>query len=433
MSDESMLARIAKYLIAKIRSGKMTVTHNWRNVRSAAAVSALALPSLIVGALYYTLSVREHAKGGADRNGGAAKSASNDRGLDVSGQIQSVSPMPEHPAKGDTRTQAQHEDTGPIQSGPGGIGPGSAGLSTGAALGKSSRAGRLQAAPSLASPIANPPIEGLAAMPITIRMGTLAPSGSSFHAALVKMGQKWRDSSGGSIKLIIYPDGHQGGEAAMVNKMRVHFLGAGMFTAVGLSEIDRSVGGFSFLPLMFRSWEEHDYVFQRLSSQLEKLLLNKGFVVLFWGDAGWVRFFSKTPALRPDDFKRLKIFAWEGDPQQAALMKSLGFNPVSTETTDALFGLQVDRINAIPLPPNQALLTQCYIHAKNMLDLKWSMLSGGAVIRKDIWDKIPSDIQAKLRDAAAATGAIIRDSCRKEDEASIAAALSRPLLAARRH
>ena len=257
--------------------------------------------------------------------------------------------------------------------------------------------------------------------PLQVRLGTLAPSGSSFHTALVEMGQKWRDMSGSSVKLTIYPDGTQGGEADMVRMMRAGILTAGMFTVVGLSEIDPSVGGLSFLPLTFRSWEEYDYVVEKLSPRLEKLLLDKGFVVLFWGDAGWVRFFSKSSAVRPDDFKQFKIFTWAGSAYQVDLMKALGYHPVPRETADILPGLKTDLINAIPLPPNQAMLGQCYTIAKHMLALKWTVLSGATIIRKDTWDKIPPDIQQNLRSAAAVAGAKIRASDRKEDEDSIAA------------
>jgi TRAP-type transport system periplasmic protein len=257
--------------------------------------------------------------------------------------------------------------------------------------------------------------------PLRIPLGTLAPRGSSFYLALAEMKEKWRNASGGAVELIIYPDGVQGGEADMVRGLRVRSLAAGMFTVVGLSEIDRSVGGLSFLPLTFRSWEEYDYVVEKLSPRLEKLLLDKGFVVLFWGDAGWVRFFSKTAAIHPDDFKPLKMFTWAGNSDQVDLMKSLGYHPVPRETADILPGLRTNLINAIPLPPNQALLGQCYTIANHMLDLKWSVLSGGTVIRKDVWEKIPLDIQEQLRSAAAQAGAKIRASDRKEDEESIAA------------
>jgi TRAP-type transport system periplasmic protein len=257
--------------------------------------------------------------------------------------------------------------------------------------------------------------------PVTIRLGTLAPSGSSFHNALMEMGQQWRNISGGAIKLVIYPDGTQGGEADMVRLLRAKALTAGMFTVVGLSEIDRSVSGLSFLPLTFRSWDEYDYVQEKLAPRLEKLLLDKGFVVLFWGDAGWVRFFSKSPAVHPDDFKKFKMFTWAGDAYQVDLMKSLGYNPVPRETADILPGLKTNLITALSLPPSQALVGQIYTLASHMLDLKWSVLSGGAIIRKDAWDKIPPEMQKQLRAAATAAGAKIRASARKEDEENIVA------------
>jgi len=263
--------------------------------------------------------------------------------------------------------------------------------------------------------------------PVTVRLGTLAPTGSSYHAALVEMGQKWRDVTGGAVKLTIYPDGTQGGEADMVRLMRAGALNAGMLTVVGLSEIDKSVGGLSFLPLTFRSWQEFDYVLGKLGPQLEQRLLEKGFVVLFWGDAGWVRFFSKTPAVKPDDFKQLKMFTWAGNAFQVDMMKSLGYTPVPLETASILPGLKTGLISAIPLPPNQALMGQIYTGAPNMLDLKWSVLSGATVIRKDTWDKIPADAQKQLREAAVAAGVKMRAASRKEDEAAIAAMVKKGL------
>jgi TRAP-type C4-dicarboxylate transport system substrate-binding protein len=264
------------------------------------------------------------------------------------------------------------------------------------------------------------PAESRAMDPVVIRLGTLAPTGGSFHAALVEMGQKWRDSSGGSIKLTVYPDGTQGGEADMVRMMRAGVLNAGLLTVVGLSEIDPAVGGLSFLPLAIRSWDEYDYVVEKLAPRLEKLLLDKGFVVLFWGDAGWVRFFSKTPAMHPDDFKQFKMFTWAGNSYQVDLMRSLGYRPVPLETANILPGLRTNLINAIPLPANQALMGQVYTVASNMLALKWSVLSGAAVIRKDTWDKIPADIQKQLRASASVAGSKIRVSDRKEDDEAIA-------------
>ncbi|MBI4026004.1 MAG: TRAP transporter substrate-binding protein DctP, partial [Verrucomicrobia bacterium] len=171
-----------------------------------------------------------------------------------------------------------------------------------------------------------------------VKLATLAPRGTSFHQTLQTMGEKWRQSPGGGVALTIYPDGTMGGEANMVRKMRAGQIQAAMLSVGGLSEIEDSVRALQNMPMMFHSLEEVDYVREKLQPALEKKFLEKGFVILFWGDAGWVRFFSRHPAVRPDDFKKLKMFAWSGDNNQIDIMKSAGYHPVPLEYTDTLTG-----------------------------------------------------------------------------------------------
>jgi TRAP-type C4-dicarboxylate transport system substrate-binding protein len=56
-----------------------------------------------------------------------------------------------------------------------------------------------------------------------------------------------------------------------------------------------------------------------------------------------------------------------------------------------------------------------------MLSLNWSVLSGGTIIKKELWNKISPDMQKKLMEAAVAAGAKMRDASRKEDESAIKA------------
>jgi len=115
------------------------------------------------------------------------------------------------------------------------------------------------------------------------------------------------------------------------------------------------------------------------------------------------------------------MFIIAGNAYQVDLMKALGYQPVPSQTAEILTGFRTDLFNAIYMPPNQALAGQIYTVARYMLDLKWTILSGALVIRKDTWDKIPPDIQKQIRSAAAAAGAKIRANDRKEDLESIAA------------
>ncbi len=106
------------------------------------------------------------------------------------------------------------------------------------------------------------------------------------------------------------------------------------FQVVDLREIEPSIAALQNMPLMFKSWEEVDYVREKMRPAMEKKFLDKAFVVLAWGDAGWVRFFSKEPAVRPDDFKKMKFFAWGSEIEQQEIMKRLGYTPVPLETGD---------------------------------------------------------------------------------------------------
>src|SRR6266542_5462303 len=222
---------------------------------------------------------------------------------------------------------------------------------------------------------------------VRINLGTLAPRGSTYHQSLQAMAERWKQIPGGGARLVIYPDGTQGGETDMVRLMRVGSLHAGLVTAVGLAEIEPGVTGLQSLPMMFRNFDEVEYVNDKLRPMLEKRLADKGFVVLFWVDAGWVRYFSREPMLTPEDMKKRKVFVWAGNPAQVDIMKKHGYNPVGLETADILPGLQTGLINVVPVPAILALSSQIDKRAPHMIDLKWAPLVGGCVVKKDIWDK----------------------------------------------
>jgi TRAP-type C4-dicarboxylate transport system substrate-binding protein len=263
--------------------------------------------------------------------------------------------------------------------------------------------------------------------PVRVRLGTLAPRGSSYYKHLQAMGEKWRQAPGGGVQLTIYPDGTMGGEADMVRRMRLGQLQAGMLTAVGLADIEPGVAGLQNLPMMFRSLEEVDYIGEKLQPMLERRLEEKGFVVLFWGDSGWVRFFSKQPVIRPDDLKQSRLFVWAGSATDVDTYRSVGVNPVPLETVDILPSLQTGLIDAVPLPPSIALAGQVDGAAPHMLDLAWAPLVGAAVITRKTWDAIPLEGRNALRTVAMEAGKLIKADGRRESVESIEAMRKRGL------
>jgi len=269
------------------------------------------------------------------------------------------------------------------------------------------------------------------AEPIKLRLGSLIPKNSVYHRVLLEMGESWKKAQNDGSTITIYTDGSQGSETDMVKRMRIGQLNAALITVVGLYEIESSVSALQTMPLMFRSWEELDYVRERIRPAMEKKFLDKGYVVLLWGDAGWVRFFSREPVRRPDDFKKLKMFTWASESEQAQIMRAMGYQPVSLEPSDVLPALQTGLISIVPATPYFALTAQYYGPAPYMLDLNWAPIVGALVVTRKAWDSMTPAGRDAMRAAAVKYGPQMRAKARSENEEAVAAMQKRGLQVAR--
>jgi len=278
---------------------------------------------------------------------------------------------------------------------------------------------------SLCAALALPPLaRGATAR---LRFATLVPRGSLYHRVLLEIGEAWRHAERLESGFTVFTDGVQGDELDIVRRMRIGQLNGAMISVVGLAAIEPGVTALQFMPLMFRSWEEMDAASHKLRPLLEQRIAARGFVVLYWGEAGWVRFFSKTPAVRPADFQRLKIFAWSGTPAQIELMRALGYQPVSLETADILPGLQTGLIDAVPVIAGWALAAQVDAIAPHMLDMRWVPITGAAVMTREAWEGISPGGQAAVRAACARASDTLRAERERADQAAIEAMRRRGL------
>lgn len=262
--------------------------------------------------------------------------------------------------------------------------------------------------------------------PVVLKMGTSAPEGSSWHQIFKEMGDKWKQAPGGGVTLRIYPGGVLGDEPDLVRKMRVGQIQAAALTSVGLSDIDESAAALT-IPMLYRSYEELDHVREGLRPALERRLEEKDFVVLNWGDAGWVMFFAKEPFRTPDDVRKMKLFVWAGDNEAVDVWKASGFHPVPLAATDILPGLQSGLINAFDTTPLLALASQWFGPAPYMLDLKWAPLVGATVVTRKAWDRVPAPARPVLLKAAADAGERLRGEIRAGNEQAIEAMKKRGL------
>ena len=266
-----------------------------------------------------------------------------------------------------------------------------------------------------------------AAAPVRIRLGTLVPQGTSYHRILQTMGEAWRTATNGRVQTTVYA-GTMGSEGELVRRLRLGQLQAATLSGVGMKELEPGIGAVQSVPMLFRSIAELEFVMSRIEADLNRRLYERGFVVLFWADAGWVRFFSRTAATRPDEFRRMKLFITAGETEEFDIMRSAGYQPVALEWTDALTSLQTGMIDALETIPFYALAGQFYTVASHMLELNWAPLIGATVVSRRTWESLPEETRTALRAAAVASGREFKARALAEAEESVAAMRQRGLV-----
>ena len=252
----------------------------------------------------------------------------------------------------------------------------------------------------------------LQAAPVVVKMGTLVPDGSAWHVILKQMGEKWKANG---VELRLYPGGILGDEKDVIRKMRIGQVQGGVMTVVGLAEIDKSVMALA-MPMMYESDDELDYVREKMMTHFTQRFAKKGFVILNWGDAGWVTFFGKKAIHTPEELKAHKFFIWAGDSDSLNIWKSAGYSPIPLAPTDILTGLQTGLIDSFDTTPITALSFQWFKSAPYMTELKWAPLVGGTVISKKTWDALTPAQRDAIQKASSDAGLALRKDIRSQEQ-----------------
>jgi TRAP-type C4-dicarboxylate transport system substrate-binding protein len=259
-----------------------------------------------------------------------------------------------------------------------------------------------------------------------IKLATMAPDGSSWHELLKDLQADWTKASGGRVELRVFAGGVAGDEPVVMKKMGINNYQAALISSHGLGTIDKSARVLT-VPRMLRNNEELDRALEIMAPELERRLDEKGYVVLFWADAGWIKFFTPSPDATVQGVKRHRLFSWAGDSEGLDLWKKAGFNVVPLPATELLTSLQTKMVNAFDTMPYYALASQAYRHTEYMIDMNWAPLPGALIMTKIAWAKIPDDLKPVLKEVSAKYAARFRNETRRMDAEAVAAMKERGL------
>ena len=240
---------------------------------------------------------------------------------------------------------------------------------------------------------------------VTIKLGTLAPAGSTWHEILKEMAQRWEQASGGQVKLRVYAGGTQGSEGDMVRKMGIGQLQASSISNIGMHDILPEPQMLS-LPMFFTDEAEVECTFAKSRAKIEAAFEARNYVVLQWSRIGAMSMFCDKPYRTPAELEagNAKVFAWEGDPKSVDAWRAAGFRPVVLSSTDVVPSLQTGMINCITNVPLFILTARLFEKADNMVDLPWGFIYGATIVRKDAWEKIGLELRTRLQAIAVELG-----------------------------
>jgi TRAP-type C4-dicarboxylate transport system substrate-binding protein len=220
---------------------------------------------------------------------------------------------------------------------------------------------------------------------VIIKIATLAPRTSA--ESMEEFRTLVKQKTNNEVSFTVYYGGVQGDEDDMLRKIRLGQLHGAALSGHGLGLIVSEVR-VTELPYLFWNYEEVEYVRSRLENTMNGLFEKKGFIVIGWGEAGFVYSFSKVPITSIEIARKQKWWLWDEDPVAKAFYDSLGISPISLSLTDVLASLSTKLIDTAGITPYGAVVFRWYNRFEYMNEYPVMNLIGAIIIRKDAWNEI---------------------------------------------
>ncbi|MFW6223567.1 MAG: TRAP transporter substrate-binding protein DctP, partial [Spirochaetota bacterium] len=228
-----------------------------------------------------------------------------------------------------------------------------------------------------------------------LKIASAAPESSPWGRALNRIAADWREISGGQVTLQIFHNGIAGEQNDIIRKMRIGQIQGALFTSDALALLSDEIFALS-APVLIRSDEELDYVFERLRPDIEDSIEGSQFEVIGWSKAGWVNFFANEPIRRPAELKDLALAVADDQPQTARAFRRMGYEVVPVRQNALLTSLNSGMIDAFYASPIAAAGFQWFARARNMLALDVAPFLGSFIVTRNSWRRVSDDIKPEL-------------------------------------
>lgn len=263
------------------------------------------------------------------------------------------------------------------------------------------------------------PTAAFAKPAVVVKLATLAPEGSSWMQILKEAVDEVQQKTANAVQFRIYPGGVMGDEQDMIRKMHIGQIHSSVLTSAGLSMIFPDLDVLQ-TPFLFDSYAEVDHAIGRIEPFLHKGMEDNGYVVLGWAEAGFVYLMSTVPVETIEKLKKAKVWIWNDSPMSKAIFEEAGVTGVPLSIPDVLVGLQTGLVEVVYAPPTGAIALQWFTRIKHLTDVPLLYLTGGLTIKKEVFEKIPPEHHAGVKEIFRRHFAKLKDVIRKENQEAVA-------------
>lgn len=260
----------------------------------------------------------------------------------------------------------------------------------------------------------------------TLRLAIIAMEESHWGDFVRKAKGYIETRTRGRVKMIWYMSDVMGDEPQLVKRMKRGDLQGAALSMVGLGTVQPAFRAL-VLPFLFKNYREVDYILDSLYPKFDRLVDEKGFVLMGFSEVGFAYYFTQQQIHSIQDIENLNTWIWdEGEVFAEDFMREIGFrNPVLTSLFDLKPALTEGRINAYYSPCYAQLPLQWYDHAQYKSEFAFFYTPGAFIIDKKYWQSLPPDLRNIIRQAMDFLLKPLREVIRKEEEQACRGLLKR--------
>jgi TRAP-type C4-dicarboxylate transport system substrate-binding protein len=235
------------------------------------------------------------------------------------------------------------------------------------------------------------------AQAMRFKIATLSPEGSVWMEKMREGAEELARKTDNRVMIKYYPGGVMGDDKAVLRKIRIGQLHGGAVVGGSLSNFYPDDQIYS-LPLMFRSFEEVDYVRKHLDQTISEGLEKGGFVTFGIAEGGFAYVMSTVPIKTVEEMRRQKVWIPDNDPMIFEAVKAFDITPFPLSIADVRAGLQTGLINTVTTPPIGAVALQWHTQIKYLMYEPFLYIYGVLAVDRKAFTKISTHDQQMFRE-----------------------------------